>query len=427
MCPILKKLSTNLQAFHEVIRIKDEVLALIKENGVRILEHLLSYLEYQFGTKVAGINYRERADGERISSWTVETDILHNILDRLARLHLQDKSLSIISRHEVRLPQLERMLSLLNPWLIQLDQDASNGTDHQINHLLHKLYFVEHNMANNAMNRYKLDIAEGHCLQCLAYSRRYGLEGEEKTTMIFEALRTYCNLWMMRSDSSSALPFAEEAYNLVVEAYDPVHLQVQEAAGVLIRILIAKGDLYDAERYAQVTYGNLRDKKNGIDQETEVVATGAFNLANVIHIQKKDLIKAEELARESLRIRTLVYGNNHIGIDICCDLLARILWSQGKFGDEMRGLYERCLAFSIRNEGPDGLNTATGNSNIGDFYYQLANKQPTVDSRRKQPLLAKFHFAEALRIRSKVHGSTHPNTVHVSTWLTNVLSELSLI
>jgi hypothetical protein len=75
--------------------------------------------------------------------------------------------------------------------------------------------------------------------------------------------------------------FAEECNNLVVEAYDPVH----EAAGVLINILISKGDLFDAERYAQVTYGNLRDKKNGIDQESEAVATGAFNLANVIFSQ----------------------------------------------------------------------------------------------------------------------------------------------
>jgi flagellar hook assembly protein FlgD len=90
--------------------------------------------------------------------------------------------------------------------------------------------------------------------------------------------------------------FAEKAYNLVVEAYDPV----QKAAGVLIEVLITKGDLFETERYDQVTYGNLRDKKNGIDQESEVVAEGAYNLVSVIYQQKGDLIKAEELARESL-------------------------------------------------------------------------------------------------------------------------------
>jgi hypothetical protein len=82
-----------------------------------------------------------------------------------------------------------------------------------------------------------------------------------------------------------------------VEAYVPMHSQVQEAAGLLINVPISKDDLYDSERYAQVTYGNLRDKKNGIDQESEAVANGAYNLGSVIYQPKGDLIKAEELAR----------------------------------------------------------------------------------------------------------------------------------
>jgi hypothetical protein len=140
----------------------------------------------------------------------------------------------------------------------------------------------------------------------------------------------------LQRDYSGALIFAEEAYNLVQEAYDCVHSQVQEAAGVLIDVLIVKGDLYDAERYAQVTYGNLRDKKNGIDQNSEVVAQGAHNLANVIYERKGDLIKAEELARESLRIRTLIYGTEPHEVGNCCDLLARILEAQGNSKEETR-------------------------------------------------------------------------------------------
>jgi hypothetical protein len=202
---------------------------------------------------------------------------------------------------------------------------------------------------------------------------------------------------------------------------------VQEAAGVLIDILISKGDLYDAERYAQVTYGNLRDKKNGIDQEGEEMAKGAYNLANVIHEQKGDLIKAEELARESLRIRILVYGNNHNNVSVNCNLLAAILRAQGKLGDETWGLYKRSLAISIRNQGPDGVNTSGGNFNIGTFYHQVAYIQPTVDSKQKQLLLAKSHFVEALRIRSKIDGPTHPSTVNVSFCLNIVLRDLSLI
>jgi hypothetical protein len=116
-------------------------------------------------------------------------------------------------------------------------------------------------MAASTININQLDIAGAHCQRCLAYSRRYGLEGENKITDSLTALKIYCNLRQRQKGYSSAVTFAEEAYNLVVEAYDPIHPQVQEADGILIGILIAKGDYYDAERYAQVTYGNLCDKR----------------------------------------------------------------------------------------------------------------------------------------------------------------------
>jgi hypothetical protein len=87
-----------------------------------------------------------------------------------------------------------------------------------------------------------------------------------------------------------------------------------------MNILIKKSDLYDAERYAQVTYSTLRDKKNGIDQESEAVAEGAYNLADVIYKQKGDLIKAEELIRESLCIGSLIYDSNHQRVGRSCVL-----------------------------------------------------------------------------------------------------------
>jgi hypothetical protein len=124
-------------------------------------------------------------------------------------------------------------------------------------------------LAVGAVGKRQFDTAEGHCQRCLLYSRRFGLDGEVKTTMIFTALQSYCQLRVRELNYSSAVIFAEEGYNLVVEAYDCVHPQVQEAAGLLIDVLIKKGDLFDAERYVQVTYGNLRDKKNGIDQDSE--------------------------------------------------------------------------------------------------------------------------------------------------------------
>jgi hypothetical protein len=165
----------------------------------------------------------------------------------------------------------------------------------------------------------------------------------------------------------------EVLYNLVVEAYDPVHPQVQEAAGLLIESLIRKDDLFDAEQYAQVTYGNLRDRNNGMDQESEAVAEGAYNLADVIHRQGGDHMKAEELGRESLCITSLIYDDNHYRVGKACNLLVCILSGHGQLGDEMRGLYERYLANFIRNLVPDGSNLASGNFDLGLFYHQLSS------------------------------------------------------
>jgi hypothetical protein len=139
MCPILKNLSTKLKPFHEVIRIKDEISASKKGKDCRVLEHLLSYLEYQFGQKVAGIDYRERKSSERI-------EILQDIYSQLADLYLHNSSISMISCYEMSFPYLERSLSLLNPWLIQLDLDNGDQidscNDRQMNYLLQKICFL---------------------------------------------------------------------------------------------------------------------------------------------------------------------------------------------------------------------------------------------------------------------------------------------
>jgi tetratricopeptide (TPR) repeat protein len=431
MCPILKKLTKTLKPYHEVTQLIDDIMKSKKGNDRRVLEHLLSFAEHQFGKEVTGNHYREREDGERISNWIVDIGILHRIIQRLSNLYALDSLLSAIVQNDMRFPYLERSLSLLNPWVINLDSDASNGIDNlnedQINYLVEHLYYTEQNMAFINISRRQFNLAEGHCQRCLAYSRRYGLEGENKITLIYLALKTYCSLRDGQGNYSDAVIFAEECYNLVVEAYDPVHPQVQEAAGVLINILISKDDLFDAERYAQVTYGNLRDKKNGIDQESEIVALGAYNLADVIYRQGGDLIKAEELARESLRITSLINDSNHYSIGRACCLLASILMVKGQLGDETRGLFERCLAIYIRDFGPDGSNTADINFNLGLFYSQLAGVETLVDSEQKQLLLAKGYFEESHRICTEIYGSTHPGTIDAASKLATVYSKLSEI
>jgi hypothetical protein len=212
MCPILKKLSNKLQPYREVKRLINNIF-MDSKNGskIKIIEHLLSFAFHQFGKGVTGRHYRERGDGERISNLEVEIDILHKRIKKLGNIYQRNNSLSTIVQDDMFYPYLEQSLSILNPWMISLDSDPINDIDNlskeQINTLLRELYFTEQNTAVIALDRMQLDLAEKHLQLCLAYSRRYGLKGEKKTTMIFTFFESYCNLRERQSDLSDAVTF----------------------------------------------------------------------------------------------------------------------------------------------------------------------------------------------------------------------------
>jgi hypothetical protein len=86
MCLILKKLSKTLQPYHEVTRLIDDILKSKKGNECRVVEHLLSFAEHQFGKGVPGNHYRERDDGDRISNWEAEIVILYRIIQRFEEI-----------------------------------------------------------------------------------------------------------------------------------------------------------------------------------------------------------------------------------------------------------------------------------------------------------------------------------------------------
>jgi hypothetical protein len=135
--------------------------------------------------------------------------------------------------------------------------------------------------------------------------------------------------------------FAEEAYNHVVITYDCVHPQVQQAAVLLINCLLHKGEslrstdglneqevfriYFDAQRYAEFTYMNLRDSKYRKHQKVEYLAQSAYILADVLYRRGENLIKAEKLGRESLRLSTSLTD-----IGGSCLLVARTLQAQKK-------------------------------------------------------------------------------------------------
>jgi tetratricopeptide (TPR) repeat protein len=217
----------------------------------------------------------------------------------------------------------------------------------------------------------------------------------------------------------------EEAYNCVAIAYNPVHPKVQDAASSLIECLVHKGDFEHAETFAQLTLESLKDPGNGLDQQSEAVAKGYYDLGDAIYRQKGDLVKAEKLVRESLRIRTRLYGDDHARVGLSCSVLAQILQTQSKLGNETKELYERCLAINIKNFGSEGINTAASNSNLGTFHHRQAEESLSAGIRKEYLSLSVSKLKEALRIYTKLFGPDYPNTVKASSLLSIVTRKLS--
>jgi tetratricopeptide (TPR) repeat protein len=431
ICKTLKKLSNQLQPYRNVVNIMNEILGAPEKIGrnVRVLDHALSYAEFQFGDRVEGKSYRERGNGDRISNWIVEIVFLRFIYGRLIYKYINDQSLSTIMKDIKMIPYLEKTHQLLMPWSILIDSDVTNVKDvlnkDDTNHVLGLLSNNDGDWAGIHINRNEYNLAENHCQRALSSAKKYDGEIEKKTSLLRDAFRAYGNLRLRQDNYTDAVIFYEEAYNCVAMAYNPVHPEVQTAASSLIECLLHKGDLYDAERFSQMTLDSLRDPANGVDQDSEAVAQGYYNLGSVICKQNGDLEKAERLTREAYRIRIQLYGNDHYFVGVSAALLASILRSQGKMGDETKKLYESFLAISIKNEGLDGKNTAIGNSHLMYYHVDLAQKELTADTKKEHLCLAKSYVKEAIRICTKLRGSTHLKTVKYISQLLDIEKQLS--
>lgn len=137
-----------------------------------------------------------------------------------------------------------------------------------------------------------------------------------------------------------------------------------------------------------------------------------YNYANVLYRGKGDMIKAEELARRALRIRISLLGTDHHSVGTSSHLLARILIVQKMEGNEEKTvgnetayLLERSLAISLKNEGPDAMNTATGYMSLGTFYY----KNPSFASMKQKR--GEEYCEIGLEILTRVYGHDHPYRV----------------
>jgi tetratricopeptide (TPR) repeat protein len=425
----LKKLTFQLQPYHEATKVIKEIqneCSIKKKEEIRILGHLISYAEHQFGDRVLGKAYRERGNGERIDNWRVEIVILVSTCMDLMEVYDKNESLSMVANDDLTFPYYQKMLELLRPWCTHLDVNRTSHTDSldkdQIHYTIYHFVKTECYIGRIHQHRNEFILAEDHCQQALSYARMFEVGEEDKTNLLYTlrqlsedktkllcfTLSQLSELRNFQGDYGGALAFAEESYNCAAVTYNPVHPEVQKAADRLIECLTLKGDFYDAERFAEATLDSLKDTANGLDQQSEAVAGGYHCLGSVIAHIKGDFVKAEMLVRESLRIRTSLYDADHIQIAISTGLLATILQFQGNLGNETKELHERCIAIDIRNYGPEGINTGHSISNLGTFYHLRADGSQTVEMRKENLLLSKSKYKEALRIFTKVLGPDNP-------------------
>jgi tetratricopeptide (TPR) repeat protein len=388
---------------------------------------LLSYAEFQFAERIPGKAYRQRENSsERMDNWTVEIHFLVSIYICLSATYDADASHSLIDRDNGMLPHYLKMLEVLKPWSLCLDSRTDSMSKDEIHHILELLSNTERMVAVTYKNRDRYDVSESHYQRALFYARRYEHDGEMKTTLLLKVLTSYCDVQTALKNHAGAVILAEEAYNIIAIAYNPVHPKVQEAAAKLIQCLTFKGDLDKAELFAQMTLDCLKNRANEVDQEGEEVAEGHFNLGRVLSLQPNgDLVKAEMLARESLRIRARLCCSNHLYVGSSMGLLGGVLRRQGNVGDEVRELYERALAIKLKNDGPDGGNTAISNLNLGHFHNQVSQSNLSASKRKEHLSLSKSYFKEGLRIFTKVFGPGHPDTIDAASYLSMISLVLS--
>jgi tetratricopeptide (TPR) repeat protein len=429
ICKTLKKLPHEFQSYRKVIQVITEVQEdHLQQNtlDIRVLGHLLSYAEFQFGDRVLGRAHRERANGESISNWTVDILTLFPIC---VSLTMSDNSLTVIVRNQTTLPYWEKIADLLKPWSAYLDSNFTNRIDNlnrdQINVIAQLLSMTERNTASIYVQSNQCDMAEIYCQRALSYARLYEGKEEEKAEVLSKALQTFYELHGTQGNYTAALPFAEEAYNVVAMAYNPVHPKVQEAAATLIECLCNKGDLYDAERFAQASLDSLKDPANKINQESEEVARGYHALARIIRKQEGDLVRAEMLIRESLRIRVQIHGANHHFTGLSYGLLGTILQSQNKLDNETKELLVHAHSINKNDYGPDGYNTAVSTVNLGNYYHLLSEDIQTLESKVKNLHLSKSYFKEALRIETKIFGPNNSRTKELADLISFISYKLS--
>lgn len=129
------------------------------------------------------------------------------------------------------LPLYEKGLELLAPSSVDSDDAIciERLNKDQTNYILHTSSVIKGKIAFLFIRMNEFNLAESYYHEAFFYARRYDGEKEDKATLLCNIFTAYSNLRKKQFYFVDAATFAENAYNYVAIAYNPVFPKVQGA------------------------------------------------------------------------------------------------------------------------------------------------------------------------------------------------------
>jgi hypothetical protein len=228
----------ELQPYRDVVQIIKEIRGEInpkisskKQLNIRLLGHLISYTKHQFGDRLLEKTYRERDNGDQIDNWEVDVKIMVPLHEDLVYIFYEDASSSKTDCDNLAFPYMVKIFALLRPWSVYFDSNSTSRIDNlskaQNNEMLKTLVTTEGRIYTMYSRRNQINLADSHCEKAVTYARLLyeGIE-EKQTDLLCTALTDYCLFRSMLGNIADSVTFAEESYNVVAVAYNPVHSKV---------------------------------------------------------------------------------------------------------------------------------------------------------------------------------------------------------
>ena len=235
------------------------------------MEKLLTFLEYQSGTKIPGKPHRIR-DNSRVDIRCLITLRL-SLGDLYCSTQNYEKALAhTLEAHEMLMTRTTEC------------QDDEDLLRYRAESILSEAYF---RAFDNSKAQHSAEIA-------VEIARRLSV-----VEYLYLSLIALARIMRLQSDDKKALALSQEAYEVVSEVHGPEHHYVQDAAEALIENLFSNGEISLAEDFARINYETLM---NGTNSESLLSAAAMLQLVNLWAVKPTNPTEDPEIGEEAERV-----------------------------------------------------------------------------------------------------------------------------